>query len=119
MDSILTSVKKMLGNTAEYDHFDADLVMHINSVFTILCQLGVGPSGGFSIKNASAVWTDFIPEGSDLELVKSYMHQKVKLLFDPPLTSSVAEAMNRMIGEFEYRLLVAAESENEGGNQNG
>lgn len=119
MDSILTSVKKMLGITEEYTHFDADLVMHINSVLTILSQLGVGPSGGFSIADAGAVWIDFIPEGSNLELVKSYMFQKVKLLFDPPLSSSVAEAMNRSIGEFEWRLQVGAESENEGGIQNG
>ena len=119
MDSILTSIKKLLGIADEYNHFDVDLIMHINSAFMILSQLGVGPSGGFSIKDASAVWTDFIPEGSNLELVKSYIHQKVKLLFDPPLSSSVAEAMNRMIGEFEWRLQVAAESENGGGVQNG
>ena len=84
--------------------------MHINSVFSILTQLGVGPSNGFSIEDDSATWDEFIPEGQNVELVKSYIHLKVKLLFDPPLTSAVMEAMNKNIGEFEWRLNVAAES---------
>lgn len=106
MGSILTSIKKMLGITEEYEHFDADLIMHINSVFMILTQLGVGPAEGFSIKDKDAVWADFISEGSRLELVKSYMYLKVKLLFDPPLGSAIIEAMNRQISEFEWRLNV-------------
>lgn len=109
MESILTSIKKLLGIVEEYENFDADLIMHINSVFSILTQLGVGPSEGFSIEDEMAVWTDFIPEKSKLELVKSYMHLKVKLLFDPPLSSSVMEAMNRQISEFEWRLNVAVD----------
>lgn len=110
MESILTSIKKLLGIAEEYTHFDADLIMHINSVFSILTQLGVGPSTGFSIEDDSATWDEFIPEGQNIELVKSYMHLKVKLLFDPPLTSAVMESINKMIGEFEWRLNVAAES---------
>lgn len=118
MDSILTSIKKMLGIVEEYTHFDTDLVMHINSVFVILHQLGVGPSAGFSITGAGETWSAFLPTGSNLELVKSYMQQKVRLLFDPPLQSSVLDAMKRNIDEFEFRLQVAAESHNTGGNQN-
>lgn len=110
MESILTSIKKLLGIAEEYTQFDADLIMHINSVFSILTQLGVGPSNGFSIEDDSATWDEFIPEGQNVELVKSYIHLKVKLLFDPPLTSAVIEAMNKNIGEFEWRLNVAAES---------
>lgn len=110
MESILTSIKKLLGIAEEYTQFDADLIMHINSVFSILTQLGVGPSYGFSIEDDSATWDEFIPEGQNVELVKSYIHLKVKLLFDPPLTSAVMEAMNKNIGEFEWRLNVAAES---------
>lgn len=110
MESILTSIKKLLGIAEEYTQFDADLIMHINSVFSILTQLGVGPSNGFSIEDDSATWDEFIPEGQNVELVKSYIHLKVKLLFDPPLTSAVMEAMNKNIGEFEWRLNVAAES---------
>lgn len=111
MDSILTSIKKLLGIAEEHTQFDADLIMHINSVFMILSQLGVGTDGGFSIRDSEAVWSDFIPNGSGLDLVKSYMYQKVKLLFDPPLNSSVIEATNKMISEFEWRLNVAADKE--------
>lgn len=109
MESILTSIKKMLGITEEYTHFDADLIMHINSVFMILTQLGVGPSEGFSIKGAEETWNQFLPEEQRLELIKTYMHMKVKLIFDPPLGSAVIEVMNRQISEFEWRLNVAVD----------
>ena len=109
-ESILTSINKLLGITEEYTHFDADIVMHVNSVFMVLSQLGVGPPEGFSISDASAVWSDFLPEGANLEAVKSYMYQKVKLLFDPPTSSAVMDAMKRSIDEFEWRLNVEAES---------
>ena len=110
MESILTSIKKMLGITEEYEQFDADIIMHINSVFMILTQLGVGPSDGFSIKDKTNTWDEFIPTDNGLEAVKSYVYMKVKLLFDPPLISTVTESMNRMINEFEWRLNIAAES---------
>lgn len=110
MESILTSIKKLLGITAEYTHFDEDLVMHINSVFMVLTQLGVGPSEGFVIEDDSAYWTDFIEDPSKLTAVKSYVYLKVKLLFDPPLSSAVIESTNRMINEYEWRLNVEAES---------
>lgn len=121
MDSILTSIKKMLGITEEYTHFDADIIMHINSVFSVLNQLGVGPEKGFSIENKSTVWSDFIPNETRLELIKSYMHLKVKLLFDPPASSAVIESMDRQIHEFEWRINITvdpAESKEEE-NQNG
>lgn len=110
MESILTSIKKLLGIEAEYTHFDPDIIMHINSVFMVLNQLGVGPSEGFTIEDDTSTWQDFIPDLTKVEAVKSYMHLKVKLLFDPPLSSAVIESMNRMISEFEWRLNVAAES---------
>lgn len=109
MESILTSIKKLLGIGEDYTHFDTDLIMHINSVLSILTQLGVGPSSGFSITDKYAVWKDFIGDATKLEMVKSYVHLKVKLLFDPPQSSSVMEAMNRMISEFEWRLNVAVD----------
>lgn len=109
MDSILTSIKKMLGITEEYEHFDPDIIMHINSVFTILTQMGVGPEKGFSITDKSNVWTDFMGNNTNIEAVKSYMYYKVKLLFDPPTSSSVTDAMNRAISEFEWRLNVIAD----------
>ena len=110
MDSILTSIKKLLGIAEEYEHFDADLIMHINSVLSILTQIGVGPSEGFSIKDSFQVWTDFVPENPRLDMIKSYVYLKVKVLFDPSLSSAVMESTNRRIDELEWRLNVAAES---------
>lgn len=110
MESILTSIKKLLGIAEEYEHFDSDLIMHINSVFVILTQLGVGPSEGFTIEDDLATWNDYIGDDTRYEMVKSYVHLKVKLLFDPPLSTAVMESMNRMISEFEWRLNVTAES---------
>ena len=110
MESILTSIKKLLGIAEDYEHFDQDIIMHINSVFMILTQLGVGPDEGFSIEDDTAVWTDFIQDIKKLESVKTYIYLKVKLAFDPPLSSAVIESMNRLINELEWRLNVAAES---------
>ena len=109
MDSVLTSIKKMLGIVEEYTHFDADLIMHINSVLSILNQIGVGPSDGFSIEDKEDVWTDFIPQSPKLEFVKSYVYMKVKLLFDPPTSSAVIESINRLTSELEWRIQVAAD----------
>ena len=111
MESILTSIKKLLGIAEEYEHFDNDIIMHINSVFMILTQLGVGPSRGFMITDSSATWDDFLPEDSDnLQAVKTYMYMKVRLMFDPPTSSAVMESMNRMVSEFEWRLNTAVDS---------
>ena len=110
MDSILTSIKKILGIDEEYENFDPDIIMHINSVFMILRQLGVGPEEGFAIEGEDALWTDFMPSGAMLEGVKSYMYMKVRLLFDPPTTASMFDSMKRLTDEFEWRLNVAAES---------
>ena len=113
MDSILTSIKKMLGIAEEYEQFDADIIMHINSVFMILTQLGVGPSEGFSIEDDSAIWSDFIQDSTNIESVKSYVYLRVKLLFDSTsLGSPVIEAMNRQISELEWRLNIEGESMN-------
>ena len=109
MDSILTSVKKLLGITEEYEHFDEDIIIHINSVFSILTQIGVGPVDGFFIQDSGALWTDFIPEDPRLDMVKTFVYMKVKTLFDPPLSSVVGEAMNRALSELEWRIQVAAE----------
>lgn len=109
-ESVLTSIKKMLGIVEEYENFDADLIMHINSVFSILTQLGVGPSKGFMIQDKSAAWKDFISDEAQFMLVKSYIYLKVKLLFDPPLGSAVIECYNKQISEYEWRLNVAAEN---------
>lgn len=110
MESILTSIKKLLGMTEDYTHFDSDIIIHINSVFTILKRLGVGPVNGFRIEDESAVWTDFISEDyTDFDSVKTYVYQKVKLIFDPPSSSAHMEALKESIREFEWSLQTAAE----------
>lgn len=107
--SILTSIKKMLGIAEDYTEFDEDIITHINSVFLNLTQLGVGPEEGFMIEDDTAVWEDFIDGSIRLQAVKTYIYLKVKLLFDPPLSSSVTESFTRMIAELEWRLNVAAD----------
>lgn len=109
MESILTSIKKMLGIGADYEQFDAELIMHINSVFMTLHQLGVGPAEGFTIGSKHAVWSEFLPEGQQLEGVKTYMYQKVRLIFDPPTGGALLQALERQIAEWEWRLNVAVD----------
>ena len=110
-ESILTSIKKLLGIPEDYEHFDQDIIIHINSVFMILNQLGVGPTEEFTITDKTAVWSDFISDNKKFESVKTYMYMKVRLLFDPPLSSAVMDCINKVINELEWRLNVAAESE--------
>lgn len=107
--SILTSIKKLLGVAEDYAEFDEDIITHINSVFLNLTQLGIGPEEGFMIEDGTAVWEDFINDSVQLQAVKTYMYLKVKLLFDPPLSSSVTESINRMIAELEWRLNAAVD----------
>lgn len=110
MGSILTSIKKLLGIEEEYEHYDSDIIIHINSVFMILNQLGVGPSTGFTIKDETAMWTDFTEDTTKIEAVKTYIYLKVKLIFDPPLSSAVMESIKQQLSELEFRLMVAAET---------
>ena len=111
MESILTSIKKLLGIAEEYEHFDADIIMHINSVFMTLTQLGVGPSEGFYITDDETVWSDFITDPNKLQAVKTYMYLKVRLVFDSAsLGSATLSAYERQIQELEWRLNVAVES---------
>lgn len=105
-DSILDSIKKILGMPPAYDAFDTDLVIHINSVFGILAQLGVGPEGGFSISDNTTLWKAYLGDSKDLEMVKSYIALKVRLIFDPPTIGAVMDAMKEQIREYEWRLNV-------------
>ena len=112
MDSILTSIKKMLGITAEYTHFDVDIIMHINSVFADLAQMGVGPDDGFYIEDTSTLWDDYLSDSTLLNAVKSYMYLRVKLLFDPAsIGSSTLAAYERQISQWEWRLNIQGETE--------
>lgn len=109
MESILLSVKKKLGPGAEHEHYDPDIIDHINTVFMDLTQMGVGPSDGFVIEDDTTVWTEFVPDIKKMAAVKSYMFLRVRLLFDPPTSSAVLEAMQRDIDRYEFRLNHAAE----------
>lgn len=110
MESILQSVKKKLGIIPEYEHFDDEIITDINSAFSILNQLGVGPDEPFTISGSDEVWTDFIEDGR-IELVKSYIPLRVRLLFDPPTNSFLVESINKQIAEFEFRMNVEAEKD--------
>lgn len=111
MKSILLSVKKMIGMDADYNAFDIDLIIHINSVFTVLNQLGVGPKEEYSINGPEETWNDFWKGTDDppINLVKTYMYLKTKIIFDPPDSGVLNEALERRIAECEWRLNVQAE----------
>ena len=104
MTSILVSIKKLLGLTDTYTPFDADIIMHINTVFMTLHQLGVGPSVGFKIEDDIAVWTDYLSDSILIEAAKSYVYMKVKLMIDPPSSSFVIESYKTLCSELEWRL---------------
>ena len=109
-ESILTSIKKLLGITEKCDDFDTDIIILINSVFPILLQLGVGPEDGFIIEDASKTWNDFLGDKmKKYALVKTFIYLKVKMVFDPPLSSSVIDSYNRTLSELEWRLNVLAD----------
>lgn len=112
--SILDSVKKDLGIMPDYTHFDPDIIMDINTALSILTQLGVGPSQGFSIEDNTAEWDDFIPDSPTLDMVKSYVSKKTKQLFDPPNTGPLSEAFNKVLDELVWRINVAVDPKKEG-----
>ena len=108
-DSILMTMRKLVCGNPYADHFDTDLLVHINACFSILNQLGVGPENGFVVTDETQSWSSYIADNYRLNMVKTYVTLKVKKIFDPPLTSSVLEAMNKEISELEWRLNVAVD----------
>lgn len=105
MDSILTTIKKLLGLEEEDTHFDMDIIMHINSALLTVNQLGVGPANCMMIMDATKKWTDLFGERMDMEAVKILIFLKVRLMFDPPTTSYVLAAVKEQILEIEWRLM--------------
>lgn len=103
-ESILNSVKDMIAGGAVHEYFDKELIMHINSVIATLRQIGIGPEDGFYIEDESAVWGDLVGNSTLLHAVKSYVGFKVRMMFDPPASSSVSEAIKENIKELEWRL---------------
>lgn len=105
MESILTSIKKLLGIQEEYTIFDEDLIIHINTAFAALNQLNIGPKDGFMIEDKNSTWDEYITS-LNLTMVKTYVYLRVRLLFDPPTSSALLESINRTIAELEFRLYV-------------
>lgn len=119
--SILTSVKKLLGIPDSYKAFDLDIIIHINTVFVVLYELGVGDEP-FSITDETAVWSDFLKDSKDLNLVQTYVYLKVRLMFDPPTSSAAIQAMKDLVSELEFRINVLVDprkSSEEVNGQNG
>ena len=111
-ESILTSTKKLLGIEDNDTSFDLDVLIHINTALAILNQLGVGPNEGILLVDKSTLWEAVLADNKFLAPAKSYVFLKVKLLFDPPLSSAAIESMNKLIAEFEWRLTVLVETPN-------
>lgn len=105
-DSILLSIKKLLGLSKDCTDFDTDIIIHINTVLINLSQLGIILPKNYAISDASNLWTEIIAKDDYLELIKTYMYLKVKMIFDPPLSSAVLEANHNMINEYEWRITV-------------
>lgn len=108
-DSILTGTKKVLGIAEDYEYFDPDILLHINSVFSTLTQLGVGPPDGFRIEDKSTLWVAYTDSDNRLNAAKTYVYLRVRLLFDPPTSSFAVASMKEQIKELEWRLNTAIE----------
>ena len=111
MESILTSIKKLIGFDEDYTHFDSDLMIHINGAFATLRQMGVGPKDGYMITSKDNTWNEFIGDTTKFELVKTYVYLKVRLVFDPPTSSFVLSAIKEQADEAAYRLHLASETD--------
>lgn len=119
MDSILTSVKKMLGVEPEVDHFNTELIMHINANMLTLTQIGIGPDEGFMVVDDKTEWDGLLGTYKDLEAVKTWLYLKVRLTFDPPSNSFLIESINKTIDELIWRLLIQTQEHDREENQNG
>ena len=109
-DSILTSIKKLMGLTEEYDAFDQDILILINSVLFELEQIGVKVKDGFALSDKTAVWSDYSDDDRLLNALKPYIYMKTKLTFDPPTSSGALDSMNRIIDRFEWRINLYADT---------
>lgn len=113
MDSILNTIKKMLGIDPSDDSYDTDIIININSVIPILSQMGIGPSNGFIVDSATQLWKQYIGDSLiNLEGVKTYIYLKTKLVFDPPTNSIAVDSINNVLKELEWRMMLAVETNN-------
>ena len=115
MEYILPSIKKLLGINPEYTAFDADIIIHINTVFGILNQLGVGPAEGFYIEHGYERWSDYATANNE-NMVRTFVYLKVRLMFDPPTSSVLMDSINNTLAELEWRLYLEGENKAKGGD---
>lgn len=108
-ESILNSIKKLIGIDTDDNSFNTDLMIHINSVFFVLQQLGVGPDKPFSITGDSETWSDFISDVDQFNAVKTYVYMKTRIVFDPPTNGTIMESLKEAINEYEFRLNIAGD----------
>lgn len=106
-DSILKTIRRMIGPDEDYEHFDTDLIIHINSAFSRLCQLGVGPETPFHIRGLEETWCDF-KEPGHLEDIKTYIYLSVRVIFDPPASAVIMDAYQEQIRKLEWLLMETA-----------
>lgn len=112
-ESILTSIKKQCGLDEDYEHFDPEIITHINSVLMVLNQIGIGPKEGFAIEDEVETWGEFLGEEATLQkmrAVKTYVGLRVRLIFDPPASAALLDSMKRQADEYEWRLNIQAET---------
>lgn len=114
-ESILLTIKQMLGIPSEYSVFDEELAVYINTVIAALRQLGVGPENGFAITGENESWEDYIGDTSMYENVKAYIYLKVRMMFDPPSSSFVLEAFKNQAAEIEWRIYIQADEDKDEG----
>jgi hypothetical protein len=113
MDSILNTIKKLLGIDATDTSFDTDIIIGINSAIFSLSQMGIGPNNSFILTSVDQKWSDYIGNSSiNLEGIKNYLYLKTKMIFDPPTSSTTIEAFNDNIKELEWRMMLAVETNN-------
>ena len=110
MQSILTSIKKLIGIGEADESFDTDIIMAINTSLAALTQMGVGPPEGYAIQSKTETWENFLGAEKNLEAAKSYVYLKTRLLFDPPTSSALLESINNVLSELEFRIYVQADS---------
>lgn len=108
MESILGSIKQMLGISQDETNFDSELMLHINGALMIINQLGVGPSAGFIVLGKTQTWSEFLADRKDLELVKTAVYLRVRLMFDPPQNSFLVSSIQKQIEEFDWRITATA-----------
>lgn len=109
-DSILNTMKQMIPAMPSGDAFDTELIIHINTILGVLKQIGVGSSDGFFITGENETWSDFFGDSTTIQMAKTYMYLRLRLLFDPPENSSVLASYKEQIAELEWRCNIEVET---------